>query len=102
MDAIVTNRTETPAIPPCCAHMAVEWQCDAQPAPFQATAPIRRPFTHPPSPAGVADEGAQQAPRPAPPLRPVAYGMAAATGLLAFYLGLITLAQGWSHATAQL
>jgi hypothetical protein len=34
--------------------------------------------------------------------RPVAYGVLAALALLAFYLGIITLAQGWAHAVAQL
>jgi copper chaperone CopZ len=33
---------------------------------------------------------------------PVATGAAAAAALLAFYLGLITLAQGWEHAVQQL
>lgn len=33
---------------------------------------------------------------------PMALGMLAAASLLAMYLGLITLAQGWSHATRQL
>ena len=37
-----------------------------------------------------------------PLLRPLAAGVAAALGLLIFYLGVITLAQGWEHATAQL
>jgi uncharacterized membrane protein YiaA len=35
-------------------------------------------------------------------LRPIVYGVLGALGLIAFYLGLITLAQGWSHATEQL
>ena len=34
--------------------------------------------------------------------RPAAAGLAAALGLLAFYLGIITLAQGWAHAVEQL
>lgn len=34
--------------------------------------------------------------------RPVLVGMSAALGLLIFYLGTITLAQGWDHAVAQL
>lgn len=33
---------------------------------------------------------------------PAAVGVAAAIGLLGFYLGIITLAQGWAHAAAQL
>lgn len=39
--------------------------------------------------------------RPAGWWRPVAAGMAAALGLLGFYLGVITLAQGWPHAVEQ-
>jgi hypothetical protein len=35
-------------------------------------------------------------------LRAVVAGCVAAGALLALYLGLITLAQGWSHATSQL
>ena len=35
-------------------------------------------------------------------LRPVTFGLLAILGLLAFYLGIITLAQGWAHATEQL
>ena len=37
-----------------------------------------------------------------PLLRPLAAGAVAVLGLLIFYLGIITLAQGWEHATAQL
>ena len=37
-----------------------------------------------------------------PLLRPLIFGLLAALGLLAFYLGTITLAQGWGHATEQL
>jgi hypothetical protein len=40
--------------------------------------------------------------RQLPGLRPVLAGVIAAIALLALYLGLITLAQGWSHATQQL
>lgn len=36
------------------------------------------------------------------PLRPVVAGILGAAALLALYLGLIALAQGWSHATQQL
>ncbi len=36
------------------------------------------------------------------PLRPIIFGALAALGLVAFYLGLITLAQGWGHAAQQL
>ena len=35
-------------------------------------------------------------------VRPILFGTLASASLLALYLGLITLAQGWSHATAQL
>ena len=34
--------------------------------------------------------------------RPVTFGLLALFGLLAFYLGIITLAQGWGHASQQL
>ena len=34
--------------------------------------------------------------------RPLAFGLLAAAALLGLYLGLITLAQGWSHALVQL
>ena len=37
-----------------------------------------------------------------PFLRPLGVAVLAALGLLAFYLGIITLAQGWSHAIQQL
>ncbi|MBI3978478.1 MAG: cation transporter [Chloroflexi bacterium] len=36
------------------------------------------------------------------PWRPIVLGLAAVAGLLAFYLGIITLAQGWDHALQQL
>jgi hypothetical protein len=35
-------------------------------------------------------------------VRPIILGLLAALGLLAFYLGTITLAQGWEHAVEQL
>jgi hypothetical protein len=35
-------------------------------------------------------------------LRPIAFGLLAALGLLVFYLGVITLAQDWAHAIRQL
>ncbi len=35
-------------------------------------------------------------------LRPIIFGLLAALGLLTFYLGTITLAQGWGHAIEQL
>jgi hypothetical protein len=41
-------------------------------------------------------------PRQSVSLSPIAYGLLAALGLLVFYLGIITLAQGWSHAIQQL
>jgi hypothetical protein len=34
--------------------------------------------------------------------RPLAVGLLAGLGLFGFYLGLLTLAQGWAHALAQL
>jgi YHS domain-containing protein len=34
--------------------------------------------------------------------RPITLGLLAVLGLFAFYLGIITLAQGWGHATQQL
>jgi YHS domain-containing protein len=37
-----------------------------------------------------------------PLLRPLAFGLLAVLGLLVFYLGIITLAQGWGHAIQQL
>jgi YHS domain-containing protein len=37
-----------------------------------------------------------------PLLRPLAFGLLAVLGLLIFYLGIITLAQGWGHAIQQL
>ena len=37
-----------------------------------------------------------------PLLRPLAFGLLAVLGLLALYLGIITLAQGWGHAIEQL
>lgn len=36
------------------------------------------------------------------PIGAVGYGLVAASALLGFYLGLITLAQGWTHALEQL
>jgi hypothetical protein len=40
--------------------------------------------------------------RPWPLGRPIGVGLLAALGLVAFYLGIITLAQGWTHALQQL
>ncbi|MBI2939223.1 MAG: hypothetical protein HYY04_02200 [Chloroflexi bacterium] len=37
-----------------------------------------------------------------PVMRGLAFGLLASLGLLAFYLGVITLAQGWGHALQQL
>ena len=48
---------------------------------------------------GVASERRIRWP---PLLRPLTFGLLAALGLLAFYLGIITLAQGWGHALEQL
>lgn len=36
-----------------------------------------------------------------PLVRPLLFGLCAALGLLIFYLGIITLAQGWGHALEQ-
>lgn len=36
------------------------------------------------------------------PIRPIVFGLLAMLGLLGFYLGIITLAQGWGHALQQL
>ncbi len=44
----------------------------------------------------------RRTPSVALPLRPVAFGLLGALGLIAFYLGIITLAQGWEHALQQL
>jgi copper chaperone CopZ len=52
--------------------------------------------------AGYLLDDAVVAPGSAPLRRPVVLGALAASGLLAFYLGVITLAQGWAHATQQL
>lgn len=41
-------------------------------------------------------------PAPTIPLRPIVFGLLAALALLGFYLGIITLAQGWGHAVQQL
>ncbi len=43
-----------------------------------------------------------QPPRRRLPVRPPAYGALGAAGLLAFYLGIISIAQGWTHAVEQL
>ena len=40
--------------------------------------------------------------RERPFLRPALYGLLGAAGLMAFYLGVITLAQDWQHAIEQL
>jgi hypothetical protein len=55
----------------------------------------------PPPEGGNGHTTAEQR-RPARWRRPVAAGMAAAVGLLGFYLGIIALAQGWGHAVEQL
>ena len=46
----------------------------------------------------TADETARVPPRPLP-IRPIVFGALAAAALFGLYLGLVTLAQGWSHAT---
>ena len=58
------------------------------------TAPIPMSARQSQAPAAVA-AGASL-------LRPVTLGLLAALGLLTFYLGIITLAQGWEHALGQL
>lgn len=50
----------------------------------------------------VANQGQGEVARAEPPARPIALGLLAALGLLGFYLGVITLAQGWGHAVQQL
>jgi len=58
--------------------------------------------------AAIAIPAASQVGTPAPAiqskalLRPVTFGLLGVLGLLAFYLGIITLAQGWGHAIQQL
>jgi YHS domain-containing protein len=54
--------------------------------------------------AGAATAVAAPAPGSGrrPLLRPIAFGLLAVLGLLTFYLGIITLAQGWAHAIEQL
>jgi YHS domain-containing protein len=58
--------------------------------------------------ATIAAPAASQVRTPAPAiqgealLRPVTFGVLAVLGLLAFYLGIVTLAQGWGHAIQQL
>jgi hypothetical protein len=51
-------------------------------------------------PVGARRTRARRQLLPSP--RAILFGILAAITLLALYLGLITLAQGWSHATAQL
>jgi YHS domain-containing protein len=64
------------------------------------------PGVYPPSPAVAAASDTSAAPAPAawirPLLRPLAFGLLAVLGLLTFYLGIITLAQGWTHALEQI
>jgi hypothetical protein len=48
--------------------------------------------------AAVTERMIQQQPL----VRPIIFGLLAALGLLTFYLGTITLAQGWEHAIEQL
>jgi copper chaperone CopZ len=49
----------------------------------------------------AADAMPSAPPRPLP-IRPIAFGGIAAAALFGLYLGLITLAQGWEHATGLL
>lgn len=51
---------------------------------------------------GVLSNIAALAARVPHALRPLVFGQLGALGLLAFYLGVITLAQGWTHALQQL
>jgi len=52
----------------------------------------------------VANDAAAVTERIGPrlPLRPLAVGLSASVGLLALYLGIITIAQDWAHAVQQL
>jgi copper chaperone CopZ len=67
-------------------------------SPETATDALRRAVAA----AGYLLDDAVAAPGSSPLLRAVAFGALAAGGLLAFYLGTITLAQGWTHAAQQL
>ena len=56
-----------------------------------------------------APEGTERLPQPTAThqplwvqMKPIMFGLLAAAGLLAFYLGTITLAQSWAHALQQL
>lgn len=51
---------------------------------------------------GRSEEQTAEQPQAGRSWRPFAFGLLAGLGLLAFYLGVITLAQGWSHALQQL
>jgi YHS domain-containing protein len=62
-----------------------------------------RPGAYSPSPAvAAASDTSASAAWLQPLLRPIAFGQLAVLGLLTFYLGIITLAQGWTHALEQL
>ena len=50
----------------------------------------------------TASTTAERGARLQPFLRPLLFGGLSALGLLVFYLGIITLAQGWGHAIQQL
>ncbi len=50
----------------------------------------------------TAGTTAERGTRLRPFQRPLIFGLLAALGLLVFYLGIITLAQGWGHAIQQL
>lgn len=45
---------------------------------------------------------ARATPAATAPIRPLVFGVLAALGLLTFYLGIITITQGWGHALQQL
>lgn len=72
---------------------------DGQSTPAGPAVSLRRPASAPPGEASVPRRAGG---RLRPLLRPVIFGLLAATALLAFYLGVITLAQGSSHALEQL
>ncbi|MBI4491638.1 MAG: heavy metal translocating P-type ATPase [Chloroflexi bacterium] len=70
-------------------------RCDPATASFQA-------LQEAVAAAGYALDQTVEQPRTGPSWRPFAFGLLAALALLGFYLGVITLAQGWTHAVQQL
>lgn len=60
------------------------------------------PLKPAPAPRATAPEGTRSRGSAALTWRPFAAALLGVAGLLAFYLGVITLAQGWAHATQQL